>query len=225
MTLLKRTNTRRWSLWKWKQELQDSHSSQKSTADIPHFHKWKSVLLTLPHHLPHLNDTKKTPLEDSEATALYAAVWCLPALMKRALYKPVFTLWHHSTPYDSRQEQNHLYTFSITWITTTHIHKHRWSLPGCHSSRRKFYHSSTRWWLWLEDPFQIDNCVFTTLPVSYPWPYSLNLLHSTQEMCQHHTTRWWTSATSQISRCDDSYNWWRHPWSRRYLLDFEYDMD
>ena len=51
----KRTHTRRWKLWKQKWDLKYSHSSQKSTADIPLFYKWKSVFWS--YHTTHHNWT------------------------------------------------------------------------------------------------------------------------------------------------------------------------
>ena len=38
-----RTCIGRWRLWEWKLEFKYTHSSQKSTTDIPHFHKWEFV--------------------------------------------------------------------------------------------------------------------------------------------------------------------------------------
>ena len=59
-------------------------------------------LLTLPHYLPQLNNTQNTPLEESEATALYVAIWCLPASDDESSVRTSDPyLQHHSTPYDS----------------------------------------------------------------------------------------------------------------------------
>ena len=52
---------------------------------IYHISMGTNYLWTLPHHLLQLNNTQYTHTEASEATALYATIWCLTALMMRAL--------------------------------------------------------------------------------------------------------------------------------------------
>ena len=76
-------------------QVDESHESGSKSLTIPtplrrapqiyQIFTSKNLSFDLPHHSSQLNNTQTTHPKDSEATVLYATVWCLSALMKRAL--------------------------------------------------------------------------------------------------------------------------------------------
>ena len=58
-------------------------------------------LSILQHHLTQLNNNQYAHPKDSEAMVLYATIWCLAVLMKRALWEPVICIYNTPVCYDS----------------------------------------------------------------------------------------------------------------------------
>ena len=101
----------------------------------------KIYLLILPNHLSQLNNTQYTHPTDLEATVLYAAIWCLAVLIKRAQWEPVSHI--HDTlvlqiAAHSMADQKLLCQYSTIWITTTHLHQAQMNLSKI-LQQKKFF--------------------------------------------------------------------------------------
>ena len=144
----KRCHTRRWRLWRWKQEHKDPHSCQKSTMDMPCFYKWKSVFP--PYHTTHHSWTTRTHPTNIQKLqpcmplfSVYQLWWWEPCTDWWSIFMTLqYTRWQ-PTPGKRR----------ITFTTSSphgllpYIYTmNRWLLPEYYNRRRRFSHSSTRWW-------------------------------------------------------------------------------
>ena len=121
--------------------------------DITHFYKWKYLfwLYRITYHsciIP-----KTLSLEDSESTALFAAIWHFAVLTKRAL---------HQIAAHSMEEQNNLYLYSTTWITTAQLHQAQMTPFKTLLQKKRKIFPQPHWMMMfgLKIHFQIDICVF-----------------------------------------------------------------
>ena len=129
-TLERKPHTRRWGLWEWEQELKYSHSSQKSTMDIPHFLKWNlSFNPTTP-----LTTAEEHPEHSPQRFRSHSPVCHHLVFTCSDAESPVRTsdphLWHPSIP-----DSNPLHGRAETSFTRQAPHglpphtytKHRWT--------------------------------------------------------------------------------------------------
>ena len=137
----KRTSTRKWRLWKEKWELKYSHSSQKSTMHIPHFHGWNlSFDPTTP-----LNTAEQYPEHSPRRFRSCSPVCCHLVFTNSDDESLARTsdphLWHHSNQITahSREEQNLLHHSYITWVTTIHLHQAQMTPPRMLQPKKKIF--------------------------------------------------------------------------------------
>ena len=186
----KRTHTGGWRLWKWKGELKYSHSSQKSTADIPHFYKWKSVFWSchtthhswtilpnhspwqfrshspLHHHLVFTSSDDESPVRTSDPCLQQYSTQDDSPLHRRA--EPPSQLQHH-------MDYHHISTPSTDD-----------SFQNAMAEEEDFPIAPLDDDIWLEYSVPDRHLCIHEQPqphyqCSYPCPSSLNLLHSAPE--------------------------------------------
>ena len=142
----------------------------------------KICLLTLAHHFPQLNNIQNTLLENLEAAALCATIWCLPALMRDPC-KNQWSMFTTSQPTPGKSRTT--FTTQAPHGLLLHIYtKYKWPLPGCHSRRRrKFPTAPVDDNIWLENPVPdrhsyICKQLQPLYQCSFPCPYPLDLPQS-----------------------------------------------